>query len=179
MPLPFTLTQLTIVGGLCLAAAAWDLARRRIPNLLVAAVLVDGLWAQATAGGGPLGPLGGLAAAGLVLALLFPLWTRGGIGGGDVKLAFAAAVWVGLPRLPVFLLAGAMAGGLVAAACYLLSKRDARRAIRGNLWTALVLRQIPDAAAARAGAGRITVPYALAIDVALFAALFVRWTPGF
>jgi Flp pilus assembly protein protease CpaA len=168
--------HLAILGTLCLAAAVWDLARRRIPNLITAPVLAAGLWAQAsTAGATP--ALSGVGAAAVVLVALYPLWSRGGIGGGDVKFAVAAAVWVGLGRLPVYLLAGAIAGGVVAGVCYLLSPAEARGVIRENLWTAAVLRQIPDAGATRKGVGRVRVPYALAIVAGLCAALWMTWRP--
>jgi Flp pilus assembly protein protease CpaA len=175
---PFELAYLLVLGGLCLVAAAWDVAKRRIPNLISAAVLVAGLSAQATTGGA-MTALGGLGAGAIVFALLFPLWTRGGIGGGDVKLAFAAAAWTGLHNLPVFLLAGALAGGVVAAVCYAVSQRDARGAIRSNLWMAAAERQLPEASATRDGKGRVTVPYAVAIGAGVFAALLIDWAPRF
>lgn len=176
--MPFAPPHLLVLGVLCLAAALWDLARRRIPNIIVAATLAGGLLAQATTGGA-MAALGGLGASTIVFALLFPLWTRGGIGGGDVKFAFAAAAWTGLHRLPVFLLAGALAGGAVAAVCYALSQRDARGAIRNNLWMAAAERQLPEASATRDGKGRVTVPYAVAIAAGVFAALLIDWAPRF
>ncbi len=178
MTLPFTLPYLILLAGLCLVAAVWDVARRRIPNLVAAAVLAAGLWAQVTTGGA-MAALGGLGASAVVFAMLFPLWTRGGIGGGDVKFALAAAMWSGLHRLPVFLLAGAMAGGVVAAGCYWLSRSEARSAMRGNLWMSLLERKLPDASATRLGTGRVSVPYALAIGAAVFAALLIDWAPRF
>jgi len=175
---PFPLAHLLILGALCLVAAVWDVARRRIPNLISAAVLVSGLWAQATTDGA-MAALGGLGASAIVFVPLFPLWTRGGIGGGDVKFAFAAAAWTTLHRLPVFLLAGALAGGVVAAVCYAVSQRDARGAIRNNLWMAMAERQLPEANATRDGKGRVTVPYAVAIGAGVFAALLIHWPPHF
>src|SRR5258707_10433336 len=59
MTMPFAPPHLLVLGVLCLAAALWDLARRRIPNIIVAAVLVAGLLAQATTGG-VLTAIGGL-----------------------------------------------------------------------------------------------------------------------
>jgi prepilin peptidase CpaA len=178
MTIPFAPLHLLVLGVLCLAAALWDLARRRIPNVLVAAVLAGGLFAQATTGGAR-AALGGLGASAIVFTLLFPLWTRGGIGGGDVKFAFATAVWTGLHKLPAFLLASALAGGVIAAACYGLSRRDARGTIRSNLWIAMAERQLPEAGTTREGKGRVTVPYAVAIGAGVFAALLIDWAPHF
>src|SRR3954462_7871347 len=111
-PMPYTATHFLILGILCGVASLWDLAQRRIPNLVVASLLVTGLWAQATTSGA-MSALGALAAGVLVLLALYPLWRRGGIGGGDVKLALAAATWGGLGRLPMFVLAGAIGGGAI------------------------------------------------------------------
>jgi Flp pilus assembly protein protease CpaA len=171
--MPYTATHFLILGVLCGAASLWDLAQRRVPNVLVASLLAAGLWAQATTAG-PLGALGGLGAGVLVLLALYPLWRRGGIGGGDVKLALAAGTWVGFSRLPVFLLAGALGGGVISAICYLHSRGEARSAIRNNLWMTVALRQLPDATTTRAGIGRVSVPYALAISGAIFAALLLK-----
>jgi len=171
--MPYTSTHFVILGILCGAASVWDLARRRIPNVIVGALLVTGLWAQAITASG-LVALEALGAGVLVLFALYPLWTRGGIGGGDVKFALAAATWVGFGRLPMFLLAGAIGGGVVSACCYLRSRADARSAIRANLWMVVAAREMPDVIATRAGNGRISVPYALAISGAIFAALLLK-----
>src|SRR6266545_2000829 len=66
-----------------------------------------------------------VAGAALVLLALIPVWSRGFLGGGDVKLAAACAAWLALGDLPVFALAVALAGGLVAAAALVLSRRAA------------------------------------------------------
>jgi prepilin peptidase CpaA len=93
-------------------AAAGDVATRRIPNLLcavlaLAAVLIafpasldEALWRAASA---------------LFLALVaVPLWLHRALGGGDVKLLAASALWIPLPELPVFVIALALAGGVQA-----------------------------------------------------------------
>jgi prepilin peptidase CpaA len=91
------------------AAAASDMARYRIPNLLCAALAAAGLLlafphdlAEGLSRGASLLILSG-AALGLYLAAL--------LGGGDVKLLAAAALWMPLSTLPVFLAALAVAGG--------------------------------------------------------------------
>jgi leader peptidase (prepilin peptidase) / N-methyltransferase len=56
-------------------------------------------------------------AAGLVgfaLLLLLAVLSRGGMGGGDVKLAVAIGLWVGLRQLPMTLLVGVILGGIAA-----------------------------------------------------------------
>ncbi|MEX2599990.1 MAG: prepilin peptidase, partial [Dehalococcoidia bacterium] len=67
--------------------------------------------------------LGGLV--GFAVFLLFMVLSRGGMGGGDVKLAGVLGVWLGLRVLPVALLLAVILGGLVALA--LLLSRSAGR----------------------------------------------------
>lgn len=143
-----------------LAAVIWDVAARRIPNLLCAAIAVGGVVSQAWASG-VLAAANGLAAGVLTVMLIFPFWSRGGIGGGDVKLAGAVAIWIGLSRLPMFGLAAALAGGLVALAAFVRSSRAARAEMRTNL----VLTAIQGAAPviSRGTGGRISVPYGVAV----------------
>ena len=72
------------------AAAASDVAWRRIPNALTMAGLCLALGLRALEGGPML--LQGLAGAGMGLALSFPLFALGGMGGGDVKRQTATSV---------------------------------------------------------------------------------------
>ena len=105
---------LLIYPAILIAAAAGDIARYEIPNslsivLLAAfpvAALVTG-WPAATLAWHGLGGL-------LMLAIGFVLFVRNLLGGGDVKLMAAAAVWTGFGQLPAFIVASALAGGLVA-----------------------------------------------------------------
>ncbi|HEY2899978.1 MAG TPA: A24 family peptidase, partial [Polyangia bacterium] len=107
--------------GICLGAAAvWDLAKRKIPNPLTAAVATLGVGVQWWDHGG-LAVLSGMASGILSIAVLYRPWLAGGIGGGDVKLAAAVAIWIGLGHWLPFALGAALAGGVVAAACYALS----------------------------------------------------------
>jgi prepilin peptidase CpaA len=132
--------------GLCLLlAAAYDLRSRRVPNVLVGVAAVAGLIAQSRAGGVSSIASGGAAAA-VAIALLFPFWKRGGLGGGDVKLAGAVALWVGLRSLPTFALGTALAGGVTALTCLLLSKRAVRLEIQANLTLAVLHQRMPGVA---------------------------------
>jgi prepilin peptidase CpaA len=156
--------------GLGLAiAAVCDLRSRRIPNtvsfpLLIAALIVRGL------NQGALAAVSGVGAAALVVAALYRPWLRGGIGGGDVKLAAATAAWMPLVRLPWFALFSAAAGGVVAAITYVFARRDARSEIRANLTLAVLQNELPAVPSHRAG--HPSVPYALAIAAGAAAALF-------
>jgi prepilin peptidase CpaA len=155
-----TMTLLLAVG------AGYDVLQRRIPNVVTVAAFVVGALAQAlTAGLSGLGS--GLAAALGVGVLLAPLWTLRMLGGGDLKLAVAAAVWVGLARTPRFLLASAVMGGALALITYARAGSETRMAIRANVYRL----HVPSWPRAAESHGRYrTVPYGVAFAVgALFA----------
>jgi prepilin peptidase CpaA len=116
--------------------------------------------------------LSGLAASVLLLAVLYKPWTAGGIGGGDVKLAAATASWVGLSHLIWFALASALAGGVVAAMCYLLAPPETKADVRANLVLAGVYGDLPPAAASHRKS-RVSVPYAVAIAGGAAVALLI------
>jgi prepilin peptidase CpaA len=114
-----TLLALAII--LALLAAAWrDLAVRRLPNRLAAVIAAAGLGIRALEG--PFAVGSSLVAAGALFAVLFLLFARGWLGGGDVKLATAVAI--GLPPLSVwhFVVATALAGGALSS-LYLVATR--------------------------------------------------------
>ena len=97
-----------------LAVAAWqDVRRRTIPNWIPAAlVLLWGGWALAE---GRLGPAAGaVGVAALVLLAGYLAWLGGFLGGGDVKLLAAVALWAGSAGLATFLLATGIVGGVLA-----------------------------------------------------------------
>lgn len=110
-------TLLLIYPTVLVAAAASDIASYLIPNSL-SIVLLLAFPAAALLSGMPLATIGLHALAGLVmLGVGFVLFVRNLLGGGDVKLMAAAAVWTGLGQLPAFVVAAALAGGLVALIC--------------------------------------------------------------
>ena len=112
------------------AAAAMDVAWRRIPNWLTLTGLVVALGLRAMDGGGP-AVLQGLAGAGMGLALSFPLFALGGMGGGDVKLITAVGAFLGPLQLTYALLATALIGGLMA--LVVAARRGAlRRVVRSS-----------------------------------------------
>jgi prepilin peptidase CpaA len=156
--------------GVCLAVGtAWDIIKRRIPNAITGAAAVCGVVAQSVDRGG-WALLSGLAAAVLTTFLLYRPWTAGGLGGGDVKLAAAAAIWVGLEAMFRYALAVAAAGGLVALVMYALSRKAVRRNVRTNLTLAALHQSLPTVSAQEPG--RASVPYGLAITAgAAFALL--------
>jgi prepilin peptidase CpaA len=152
-----------------LLAVIWDVRVRRIPNSVCGAIAVGGLGVQFW-DAGALAALAGLGVGIGTIAVLFVFWQRGGIGGGDVKLAGAVAIWVGPWSLPAFWLSAALAGGAVALVCLLASRQAARREIRQNLTLAALHQMMPDVTPG--ASGRVSVPYGLAIALG---AAFVWW----
>ncbi len=179
----FPAVHLVPLAVCLLIAVVWDVRVRRIPNSVCGAIAVAGLGAQFW-DAGALDALAALGAGVGTIALLFVFWTRGGIGGGDVKLAGAVAIWVGPRLLPVYWLAAAMAGGVTATVCLLASRSAVRREIRQNLTLAALYQTMPDVSSVRQTQGRVSVPYGVAIAAgAVFVwlrvtAIFV-WPRGF
>ena len=101
--------------ALLMVWAAWrDAASYKIPNWIPAAML--GLWVAAA-------PFLGLGWSGAGMSLLvfavvlgagMLLWAPGWVGGGDVKLLAAGALWFGWPDAMSFLLYAIVAGGVLA-----------------------------------------------------------------
>jgi prepilin peptidase CpaA len=123
---------LLLVAMLALAASS-DAARRKIPNWITVAIALTGVASQ-WMGGGVRAAAGGLLAGIVIGVFLAPFWMKRGIGGGDFKLGVAAAAWVGLSRLPHYLLVSALVGAAVALVCYAASSVESRASIRANLY---------------------------------------------
>jgi prepilin peptidase CpaA len=98
--------------GIALVAVAWDLATRRIPNVLTFGAASAALVAHAYIGGWN---GAGMAAAGWVagVALFFPVFALGGMGAGDVKLLGALGAWLGPVAAVWVALYSGIAGGLM------------------------------------------------------------------
>jgi Flp pilus assembly protein protease CpaA len=96
---------------LLLYVATIDIATRLIRNEICLALALLGIAAQLAS---PMQLALSLIAAAILLLLLFVIYQRGSIGGGDVKLLVALAV--GLPLTGVFQLLSitTLAGGLLA-----------------------------------------------------------------
>jgi prepilin peptidase CpaA len=156
--------------GVCLVIAiVWDVAKRRIPNVVTGAVALLGVAAQLVDRGG-WSMASGLAAAAISVALLYRPWTAGGIGGGDVKMAAAVAIWVGLEGMIRYALAVAAAGGVVAFFMYFSSRKSVRQDVKTNLTLAALQQTLPTVEVR--AEGRKSVPYGLAIAAgAVFALL--------
>src|SRR5689334_8749762 len=107
-----TVSWWTTVTILSLASAV-DVRTRRIPNWLTIPFFVAGLIAQTVAYGWN-GLETGFAGAALAFLLFAPGCFFGWMGMGDLKLATAAAAWIGPQQFLWAFLAMGMAGGVLA-----------------------------------------------------------------
>ncbi len=97
-----------------IAAAISDAITYLIPNRYAGAI---GVTFIVYAIGKPLALwLHGFEAAALLLAIGVLLFDRGLLGGGDVKLLTAIALWTGFDQLPLLLVVTGLAGGALALA---------------------------------------------------------------
>ncbi|HLX26545.1 MAG TPA: A24 family peptidase [Candidatus Cybelea sp.] len=122
---------LTLAG--CFIAAFIDVRSRRVPNALTASIAVAALIVHGFEGPRALGTS---VAVMVILTLLGSLvYSRGGIGGGDVKLAITACGMLNFPLCIPFLLYTAIGGGLLAIGYLLVRGRTRASAVRGMLLT--------------------------------------------
>src|SRR5579863_1571327 len=101
---------LTLAG--CCAAAVCDVQSRRIPNWLTGALALAAIVVHAIGGWKALAVALAIMAGMTLLGTL--VYARGGIGGGDVKLAIAGAGLLSYPLFIPFLIYTAIAGGALA-----------------------------------------------------------------
>jgi len=143
---------------LCLAALS-DLRWRQIPNVLSLVLAVGGLlfrWADT----GPSAMFGGIGLGVVVFGIGFVLQLLRFLGGGDVKLLAATAVWLTPSTMWTALAGTAIAGGMLGLA--FLSRSGAREALSQTVSpdeTLLERLQLPD------GDDSAHVPYAVAIAI--------------
>jgi prepilin peptidase CpaA len=102
-----------LLAVLLVAAAAEDAVRLRISNVTVLLV-IGGAIAAAIVAGPEVRLWQNLAAFAGLLAVGTPLFAAGKLGGGDVKLFAAAALWFDLLGAAGLLLAVALSGGVLA-----------------------------------------------------------------
>jgi len=113
MALQLHYAALAAFAGLMLVAAFEDLRRFIIPNALTLSVCA--LWPLYFAASPSL--YGGLGALGCALAVFLAgalCFARGWLGGGDVKLLAAAALWAGPAGTPSLLVLTGVLGGMLA-----------------------------------------------------------------
>lgn len=150
---------LVLLPPLLGAAAAVDVYRRKIPNVisLGGAILGLALWMQHD---GISGVAAGLTGWLVGAALFFPFYVLKGMGAGDIKLMGAVGVFLG--ALDV-LLAGiviALVGGSIAASVA-ISQRRLGAALRDSL--SILIGRTPHARLGATASSSDAIPYGLAI----------------
>jgi len=171
---PFASTWLAGAGftGLLVCACVFDVRTRRIPNPLVAALLVTGFAysvAQSTSVSTGLLHAGGGSFLGL--ALWLPFYGFRWMGAGDVKLFAAAGAWLGPMRTLEGALIAAFAGGVLAALWMLRTYGVAGTAVAASMSVRsprTVVNHPVDAKSHRA------IPYGVALSVG---ATLAAWFP--
>ena len=114
IPVTPQLVALALAAGALVAAAIADLRRYQIPNRYALAITLAFLL-FALGGGWPAALLG-LAAGVVTFALGTILFAKGWLGGGDVKLLAAVALWLAPPLLAPFALVTSLAGAVLSVA---------------------------------------------------------------
>lgn len=109
-----SLCLLVVFPFLMAYAAANDVLTMKIPNRVSAILVVAFATLAATSGLGWVEVASHAGAGALVLVVGFALFCAGTIGAGDVKLAAATALWLGLGALPDYILNFSLIGGLLA-----------------------------------------------------------------
>ena len=154
------LLVIVVLPLLLALAAGWDLASYTIPNLLQLA-LVAAFVFFVLATGMPHGMLGWHLLAGFLgLTVGFTLFAFGFIGGGDVKLFAAIALWLGFDRdLMNYMLIASLLGGALTLALLVLRQVPLPARLAGQSW----LLRLHDQ---RAG-----IPYGVALAAGAFLVL--------
>jgi prepilin peptidase CpaA len=170
MTAPFAMHLVPLAGfaGLMAVAAFEDLRRLVIPNGLILALCV--LWPLHLAIAPQLSLAAGGLATGCAAAVFLAgalLFSRGLIGGGDVKLLTAATLWAGPAATPALFVWTGLLGGLLSLA--FLTPLGAQLAATRPI--------VPGSVTAAASAAhRVAVPYGVAIAAA---AIIVTIPPNF
>jgi prepilin peptidase CpaA len=102
------LVRVLLFPALMAFAAASDLLNMTISNRISLALVAGFVALAITCGLSPQMILAHMVTGLLVLAVGFALFSRGLVGGGDAKLAAAAALWLGFDHLAQYALLGAV-----------------------------------------------------------------------
>ena len=163
MALQLQFAALMGFAALMLIAAFEDLRRLIIPNALTLSLCV--LWPfYILAAPSVLGVLGSLICALLVFLAGALCFSRGYLGGGDVKLLAAATLWAGPGGTPALLVLTAVLGGMLA--LFLLMPPGA------HIATLARAKLGPSEATEKYGAAT-PVPYGIAIAAAALLVIFI------
>ena len=142
-----------LVVAASLIAAYCDVRTRRIPNWLTGSLAIAAIIVHSFLGLRPVAE--SLAVMAVLTAAGTLVYARGGIGGGDIKLAIAASGMLSYPLCVPFLLYTAIGGGLLAVALHLA------RGMARDTFSRVALMTMAGAQGVAAGKSE-TLPYAVA-----------------
>lgn len=169
---PVALAWGALFSVLLVTGCVIDLRERRIPNVLVLAILVCGFVFTATMNQ----VVPGLARGAQGVAVGFSIWIGfhvvGVLGAGDVKFFSAVGAWLGPGLTWRAALMAAVAGGVLAVV-YLLRQRRLGQGLRG-LALAASTRSLDVVRGDLPAPGRVELPYGVALAVG---ALVTAWLP--
>ncbi len=121
----------TVMGlAILVLAGLHDFAVRTVPNFYSVLLFSAGVALRLLNGGGH-DLKWGMVACCVVFGITFICWRFGWMGGGDVKLLTAAAIFVAPLSVPELVASTAMAGGLLALV-FVVGRRVARRPAPGR-----------------------------------------------
>ena len=133
-PMILDIARLLLFPALMAFAAASDLFTMTISNrvsvLLAAAFLVLAV----ASGMGPYDIALHLGAGALVLVIAFGCFAMGWVGGGDAKIAAAAALWFGFGHLMNYLLYASLFGGVLTIVLLQMRQWPLPYALTGQSW---------------------------------------------
>jgi prepilin peptidase CpaA len=126
--------KLTLFPALMAFAASSDLFTMTIANR-VSIILVAGFGLLAVLVGMSTADMVWHAiAAAVVLVVVFVLFTRGWIGGGDAKLAAASVLWLGFSHLADYLVYASLIGGVLTLAIIQFRTMPLPKLFAGREW---------------------------------------------
>jgi prepilin peptidase CpaA len=105
------IARLALFPALMAFAAASDLFTMTIPNRVSLALVAGFLVLALLSGMAPYEILSHIGAGAAVLVAAFACFAMGWVGGGDAKVAAAAALWIGFGDLMDYLLYASLLGG--------------------------------------------------------------------
>lgn len=165
-------TRISLLLALLFAAALIDLARHRIPNLLVFPGAIVGIVYNALFSHG-LGISSAMAGLGVGLAAMLPLYFLRAMGAGDVKLMAMVGAYLGPWDTLGAVLGTFLAGGVIALVVVIKTRavgrlfRNLKFMVTGTYYR-LVLGEAPAVDAPPATVGKVPYGVAIALGTAGF-----------
>src|SRR5437868_2327917 len=133
-PMILDIARLLLFPALLTFAAVSDLVRMTISNRVSLALAAGFLVLALLSGMGFQDILSHLAAGMVVLAVSFACFAMGWIGGGDAKVAAAAALWFGFAHLLDYLLYASLFGGALTLALLQFRQWPLPWSLAGQAW---------------------------------------------